>query len=251
MNRRNFLKGTVGAAVAVALGRSLIEPVEADPVRLTIMGTDQNRRPVTDYFTDSNAWFIKTEPPGGLKYFKRSKVQGDFNTENLRYKHTERYSRPYDGDGVSLNSTSHPGSLDTYACECTPMDWMPSCSRFRPDLDARLCHNCGGYIADTRIEDFAGKKRWMDEQLDRASLQRHYVVGTDVGSGVDATVIAEHRPDGTIGIIHHELSEMSLEQMLVEIKKFEAKHGKPFTIRPTHFWPKLEKAPRARAWWEL
>jgi len=47
-------------------------------------------------FTDTNAWFIKTDCPNGTKMFVRkgleTKMDGDFDTGNLRYKARERYS---------------------------------------------------------------------------------------------------------------------------------------------------------------
>jgi hypothetical protein len=46
--------------------------------------------------TDTDAWFIKTDCPDGLKHFIRKNVQrgmeGDFDTGNMRYKARERYS---------------------------------------------------------------------------------------------------------------------------------------------------------------
>ena len=46
--------------------------------------------------TDSDAWFIKTDIPDGLKMFQRTPLrkgmEGDFETGNVRYKVRERYS---------------------------------------------------------------------------------------------------------------------------------------------------------------
>ena len=46
--------------------------------------------------TDSDAWFVKTDVPDGLKHFQRSPLkkgmEGDFETGNVRYKVRERYS---------------------------------------------------------------------------------------------------------------------------------------------------------------
>ena len=46
--------------------------------------------------TDSDAFFIMTDVPDGLKHFQRSPlkkgVEGDFDTGNVRYKVRERYS---------------------------------------------------------------------------------------------------------------------------------------------------------------
>jgi len=47
-------------------------------------------------FTDTDAWFIKTDVPNGTKMFVRSplqtKMEPDFDTGNLRFKARERYS---------------------------------------------------------------------------------------------------------------------------------------------------------------
>jgi hypothetical protein len=51
---------------------------------------------VNHYLTDSNAWFLTTDVPNGLKHFVRSPMQNgmdaDFDTGNSRYKARERYS---------------------------------------------------------------------------------------------------------------------------------------------------------------
>jgi len=51
---------------------------------------------VNHYLTDTDAFFIKTDVPNGLKHFVRSPMktamEGDFTTGNLRYKARERYS---------------------------------------------------------------------------------------------------------------------------------------------------------------
>jgi hypothetical protein len=51
---------------------------------------------VNNYLTDTDAFFIKTDAPNGLKMFQRSaittKMEGDFDTGNVRYKARERYS---------------------------------------------------------------------------------------------------------------------------------------------------------------
>lgn len=45
--------------------------------------------------TDSDAWFVLSDVPDGLKHFKRKgikrKVEGDFDTGNMRYRARERY----------------------------------------------------------------------------------------------------------------------------------------------------------------
>lgn len=50
---------------------------------------------VNHYFTDTDAWFIRTNVPDGMKHFQRRAVSfdidNDFDTENAKYKATERY----------------------------------------------------------------------------------------------------------------------------------------------------------------
>jgi hypothetical protein len=51
---------------------------------------------INHFLTDTNAWFLKTDVPNGLKHFVRSPMStgmdGDFDTGNVRYKARERYS---------------------------------------------------------------------------------------------------------------------------------------------------------------
>lgn len=51
---------------------------------------------VNHYLTDTDAFFIRTNAPEGLKLFQRTAAQfeqdGDFDTSNLKYKYYERYS---------------------------------------------------------------------------------------------------------------------------------------------------------------
>jgi hypothetical protein len=51
---------------------------------------------INHYLTDTNAWFLMTDVPNGLKHFVRSPLQNgmdaDFDTGNSRYKARERYS---------------------------------------------------------------------------------------------------------------------------------------------------------------
>jgi hypothetical protein len=51
---------------------------------------------INNYLTDTDAWFIKTDAPNGLKHFQRAAMktgmEGDFETGNVRYKARERYS---------------------------------------------------------------------------------------------------------------------------------------------------------------
>lgn len=59
------------------------------------MGFFQNIS-VNHYLTDTNAWFIRTDCPDGMKHFQRRAMEfgidNDFDTENAKYKASERYS---------------------------------------------------------------------------------------------------------------------------------------------------------------
>jgi len=51
---------------------------------------------VNHYLTDSDAWFVKTDVPNGLRHFERRAMQIDndteFDSDNMKFKATERYS---------------------------------------------------------------------------------------------------------------------------------------------------------------
>jgi len=51
---------------------------------------------VNNFLTDTNAWFLTTDVPNGLKHFVRQSLvtssDSDFDTGNMRYKARERYS---------------------------------------------------------------------------------------------------------------------------------------------------------------
>jgi hypothetical protein len=51
---------------------------------------------INHFLTDTNAWFLTTDVPNGLKHFIRTplsnSMDGDFDTGNVRYKSRERYS---------------------------------------------------------------------------------------------------------------------------------------------------------------
>ena len=63
---------------------------------LKAMGSIPGGYTVNHYLTDTNAWFLTTDVPNGMKYFVRTPLQnsmdGDFDTGNVRYKSRERYS---------------------------------------------------------------------------------------------------------------------------------------------------------------
>ena len=60
------------------------------------MGSIPEGYTVNHYLTDTNAWFLMTDVPNGLKHFVRTPMQtsmdADFDTGNSRYKARERYS---------------------------------------------------------------------------------------------------------------------------------------------------------------
>jgi phage major head subunit gpT-like protein len=60
------------------------------------MGAIPGGYTVNNWLTDTNAWFLTTDIPNGLKHFVRSPLstgmEGDFETGNVRYKSRERYS---------------------------------------------------------------------------------------------------------------------------------------------------------------
>jgi hypothetical protein len=66
---------------------------------------------VNHWLTDSNAWFLTTDVPNGLKHFVRTPLStgmdGDFDTGNVRYKSRERYSF---GVSDSLGVYGSPGA---------------------------------------------------------------------------------------------------------------------------------------------
>jgi phage major head subunit gpT-like protein len=51
---------------------------------------------INHFLTDTNAWFLKTDVPNGMKHFVRvplsTGMDSDFETGNSRYKSRERYS---------------------------------------------------------------------------------------------------------------------------------------------------------------
>ena len=63
---------------------------------LSNMGMIPEGYTVNHYLTDTDAFFIKTDVPNGLKHFTRAPIktamEGDFETGNVRYKARERYS---------------------------------------------------------------------------------------------------------------------------------------------------------------
>ena len=63
---------------------------------LVSMGMIPQGYRVNNFLTDTDAFYIITDVPNGMKYFERSPIktamEGDFDTGNVRYKARERYS---------------------------------------------------------------------------------------------------------------------------------------------------------------
>lgn len=78
--------------------KSPLQPFTADNTlnALKSMGKLSGGVYINNRFTDTNAWFIQTDVDNGTKMFTRvklsTKMEGDFDTGNTRYKARERYS---------------------------------------------------------------------------------------------------------------------------------------------------------------
>jgi len=63
---------------------------------LASMGMIPQGYRINNFLTDTDAFYIITDVPNGMKYFERSPIktamEGDFDTGNVRYKARERYS---------------------------------------------------------------------------------------------------------------------------------------------------------------
>ena len=73
-----------------------VNTADNDINALRSMGSIPEGYTVNHYLTDTNAWFLMTDIPNGLKHFVRTPMQtsmdADFDTGNSRYKARERYS---------------------------------------------------------------------------------------------------------------------------------------------------------------
>ena len=73
-----------------------VSTADNDINALKSMGTISGGYTVNNFLTDSNAWFLTTDVPNGMKHFVRTplanSMDGDFDTGNVRYKSRERYS---------------------------------------------------------------------------------------------------------------------------------------------------------------
>ena len=73
-----------------------VSTADNDINALKQMGTISGGYTVNNFLTDTNAWFLTTDVPNGMKMFERvalsTSMDGDFDTGNVRYKARERYS---------------------------------------------------------------------------------------------------------------------------------------------------------------
>jgi hypothetical protein len=73
-----------------------VSTADNDINALKQMGTISGGYTVNHFLTDTNAWFLTTDVPNGMKMFERAalttSMDGDFDTGNVRYKARERYS---------------------------------------------------------------------------------------------------------------------------------------------------------------
>jgi len=72
-----------------------VSTADNDINALKFMGSIPEGYTVNHFLTDTNAWFLTTDVPNGLKHFIRipmgTSMDGDFDTGNVRYKARERY----------------------------------------------------------------------------------------------------------------------------------------------------------------
>lgn len=75
---------------------STLRPGTADNDKAVLNGKFPKGIKVNHYLTDADAWFIRTNCPDGLKHFERRaddfSEDGDFDTDNAKFKATGRYS---------------------------------------------------------------------------------------------------------------------------------------------------------------
>ncbi len=86
-----------------------VETADNDINALKSNGSIPGGYTVNHYLTDNDAWYLTTDVPNGMKHFNRvalsTKMDGDFDTGNVRYKARERYSFGY-GDPLGVWGTS-------------------------------------------------------------------------------------------------------------------------------------------------
>jgi len=84
-------KRLLGASISLRVGTSDNDISAINELGLLPGGVTQN-----DFFTNTKAWYVKTDMTDGLKFFQRDPLEvdmhTDFTTDNLMTKGTERYS---------------------------------------------------------------------------------------------------------------------------------------------------------------
>ena len=75
---------------------STLRPSTADNDKAVLPGKFPGGIFMNNYLTDSDAWYIRTNCPDGMKHFERRAddftMDNDFDTDNAKYKATGRYS---------------------------------------------------------------------------------------------------------------------------------------------------------------
>ena len=83
-------------AIRILETEKRVSTADNDVNALRTNGTISGGYTINDFLTDTDAWFLTTDIPDGLKHFKRvalsTGMDGDFDTGNVRYKARERYS---------------------------------------------------------------------------------------------------------------------------------------------------------------
>ena len=83
-------------AVRILQSELRVGTADNDPNALRVSGAIPQGFAINHFFTDTNAWFLKTDVTNGAKHFTRvglkTAMEGDFDTGNVRYKSRERYS---------------------------------------------------------------------------------------------------------------------------------------------------------------
>ena len=100
--RAMIKKMIIPVALQYVAARLLMTPYQTDTGDNNIsatfkLGTVRDGASVNVYITDPASWYLITDVPDGLKAFRRRALkkglEGDFETGNLRYKLSERYSQ--------------------------------------------------------------------------------------------------------------------------------------------------------------
>ena len=96
--------------IAERLLKSELRPATADNDINAVrsLGMVPEGYTVNHFLTDTDAWFMLTDAPNGLKHFQRTPIrtamEGDFDTGNVRYKARERYVFGWSAPGGSSGS---------------------------------------------------------------------------------------------------------------------------------------------------